>query len=408
MSEIIQREALLMISSLETNITKCNIYADKKICISLTSITLILSIQYFILVFFDILGGPFEEIVQLISKILVALFFLYALPSVLKRSKVLIVVTYSVSVFIFLLNYLFFYENHSYLTDLLFPVFFMSLPAFIYAASINNWSILKKFMERVGFIIFTIGLILGFLTFYGNVSVGIYSMALSYYMLFPTILFLNKLLEKFSAFKLLLFLSSLMIILTLGSRGAILSLAVFTLFKLIRITKPYTYSAMYYRMFIVGHAILFYINLNEILNYLYNYLLNLGIYSRSIDLFIRGKDVHLSGRDVIYSDTIDAISNNPLLGIGLGGDRRLTYTGYAHNFFLEVISHFGIIFGSIIILIIFTLIFRCLVTRTEENYTMIIIWICLGFVPLMVSSSYLIEINFWILMGLIVNFFRTD
>lgn len=142
------------------------------------------------------------------------------------------------------------------------------------------------------------------------------------------------------------------------------------------------------------------IYINEILEYLYNLLLNFGIRSRSIQLFLRD-DIYLSGREKIYDDVINGILDKPIQGIGLAGDRQIIGGGYAHNIFIEILANFGVILGSFIILILICLIISSLFTKENKRYNMIIIWISVGFVHLFVSGSYLIEFKFWILLGLV-------
>ena len=92
---------------------------------------------------------------------------------------------------------------------------------------------------------------------------------------------------------------------------------------------------------------------------------------------------------------------HPLVGLGLAGDRLLV-GGYVHNFFIEVLAHFGVVMGSILLVWFMVRLIMSVKNNTKHihKYEMIIIWIALGLAPLMVSSSYLININFWILLGL--------
>ena len=61
---------------------------DKKISIALMAFYVILMIQYFILIFFNLeTNVTSASRIQLISKILVGVLFLYALPIVWKRAK---------------------------------------------------------------------------------------------------------------------------------------------------------------------------------------------------------------------------------------------------------------------------------------------------------------------------------
>ncbi|GAG27707.1 unnamed protein product, partial [marine sediment metagenome] len=100
--------------------------------------------------------------------------------------------------------------------------------------------------------------------------------------------------------------------------------------------------------------------------------------------------------------TFKEIVNKPLLGIGIEGDVRLA-GGYAHNLFLELLADFGIIFGTIIIIILLFLIIKSLLTKNKEKYRMIIIWLSLGFVSLMFSGTYMDTIGFWIFLGLLIR-----
>ena len=169
---------------------------DRRISIAISSIFIILMGQYFILINFNLIDSSKQSIVQLISKVLVAIVFAYALPSVLKRSKLKFIVIYFVSIFIILINILLFNENIMYIKELLFPIFFMSIPSFVYIMSINDIEVFQEYIYKASKIVFIMGMILSITVFTGKVSVGTYSMSLSYYMLFPAIMYLNNTIEK--------------------------------------------------------------------------------------------------------------------------------------------------------------------------------------------------------------------
>ena len=328
--------------------------------------------------------------------------FLYALPVVIKRSKLKLIGSYSVSVFVFLLHYLMFPENSLYMRELTFPFFFMCLPVLVYSMSIQNWNILKLYMKKASFIVFLFGAILGGLVFAGKVTIGTYSMSLSYYMLLPMLIYLDELFDQPSLKACLFSLVALLIILALGSRGAILCMAIFIFLKMVKSLSKLTYTKLLLNLTFFAAIIVTFIYLDSILQYINNLLLNFGINSRTIALFLMDS-VHLSGRDSIYQKIIEAILNNPLLGIGVAGDRLIMGGGYTHNLILEVLANFGVIIGSSLLIVLLLLIVRNLLTKDNETYNMIIIWLSLGFVPLMVSGSYLMDMNFWILIGLMIN-----
>ena len=95
-------------------------------------------------------------------------------------------------------------------------------------------------------------------------------------------------------------------------------------------------------------------------------------------------------------NVIDDIIQNPLLGIGISGDRRVLDDAYVHNFFIEIIANFGIILGSFIIVALIIFILKSLLTRDNRSYRLVIIWFSLGFIHLMV----IIAMNLKNLIGL--------
>ncbi|MBU5427910.1 O-antigen ligase family protein [Tissierella pigra] len=376
-----------------------NMLEDKKICIAIMSSFSILTIQYLILVYFNLIDTSIGQMIQLISKGLVGSFYLLALPSVLKRNKIKFIGIYFLAVFVFTFNYVFFNENWIYLKSIIFPLFFTGLPSFIYAYSIKDWDMLIKIMKKTSNIVFVVGTFIGILVFTGNALIGAYSMSLSYYMLLPTIMYMNEFLDKVSLKGGVILGVSLLVILALGSRGAIMCIGVFAILKLVRKIKKLTYTKVLIYLIILSIMIMGLVFLNEILEYIYNFLLNFGIRSRSIELFLRD-DMYLSGRDKLYEYVIEEIFNNPFLGIGLTGDRFILDGGYAHNIFIEILANFGLVIGTIIIITILYIVVKSLFIKDIKKYNMVIVWLSIGFVHLFVSSSYLIDFKFWILLGL--------
>lgn len=150
----------------------------------------ILTIQYLILTIFNLSGTKVGNYIQLLSKGIVGIFYLLSLLVVLKRNKIKFIAVYFISIMILLLNCLIFKENVPYIKTIIFPFFFTCLPTFIYAYSIEDWNVLKGIMYKVSLIVFIIETLIGILVFRGKVTIGSYSMSLSYYMLLPTIIYI--------------------------------------------------------------------------------------------------------------------------------------------------------------------------------------------------------------------------
>lgn len=375
---------------------------DRKISIALLSTIVVLSIQYFVLVIFHLLNSSVLSRIQLMSKAVVGIMFLYALPVVIKKSKLKLIVVYSISILIFIIHFILFPQNQMYIRELIFPFFFTCLPAFVYSMTLDNLDVLKQTMKKACFIIFLCGTTLGILVFSRKLSIGYYSMSLSYYMLFPAIIYMDELFDKLSIKVVLLELVSLSIILVLGSRGPLLCIIMFVLLKLIRLKLKISYKWLPLYLLGIASMVLLFLYRHPILEMINNFLLSFKIESRTISLFL-SEGVFLTGRDKIYENVITAIINNPYLGIGLAGDRIVSGAVYSHNILLEIVSDFGIVLGVIIVVALIILILKALITKDKEKYNMFIIWASLGFVHLMVSNSYLIDFRFWIFLGLIIN-----
>ena len=176
-----------------------------------------------------------------------------------------------------MINYLFFPEKVIALQSLIFPFFFMCLPAFVYSLSLKNLYVLKQIMIKASYIIFIFGTVLGGMIFLGRASVGAYSMFLSYYMLFPTIMLLDSLLDKISLRVLLFTFISLLVILALGSRGAVLCVIIFVFLKITQPNTKLNYQKTFACLGAFSIGVTGYIFLDRILEVIYNTLLSIGI-----------------------------------------------------------------------------------------------------------------------------------
>ncbi len=390
-----------------TTISKNIIQGDKKISIIIMSSFVILSIQYLILIYFQLIGTSLGQLIQLLSKIIIGFFYLSALLIVLRRNKIKFLGIYLIAIIIFAYNLLFFPKNWEYLKLVIFPLFFTCLPSFIYAYSIDDQDILMSIMEKASKIVFVVGLILSILVFIGKSSVGSYSMVFSYYMLLPSIIYLNKLMESFS-FKYVAYLITLLfIILSLGARGPVLCIGVFVMLKIMKLFNKITLFSTfaYIAMFFV--IIIGFIYKETVLIHINDLFLNMGISSRTLTLLIR-KDIYLSGREELYKTVLDSFYANPILGIGLAGDRVILEGTYAHNIFLELLAHFGFVAGLFIIVAILYIFIKDLFVKDRNKYDIFIIWLAIGFIPLFISGSYLLDSRFWILLGLSSKILKTD
>ncbi len=372
---------------------------DKRISIALMSSYVVLIVQYFILVSVDLMGTTMGRTVQLLSKIIVGTAFAYALPIALRRNKKRCIGTYLAGVSTFLVHYEKFPENHVYQQQLVFPLFFMCLPAFIYSSTIYDWKVLKGVMKRASYVVFCIGVLLGVMLFSGRVSVGAYSMPLSYYLLLPALMFIDQFLDRPSLKDVVFALLLMLLILAVGARGPIMCIFAFVILKLIGPHKRLGHTNVFAYLILLCLVMVTALSLDQLLAYLYQILGRFGITSRNISLFLQPQ-LYLSDRDILFSRVIDEIIDSPFIGIGIGGDRRVLDGDYVHNLLIELIADYGIPLGSIFVFMLVLLMSRFFLSRNKDQYDMFAVWLTIGMVPKLVSGSYLESMNFWIVLGL--------
>ena len=258
-------------------------------------------------------------------------------------------------------------------------------------------------IEKTAYIVFALGFMYASLAIIGVIDFGDSYMSFSYYMLLPTVVFMNKTFNRCTAVTLLLTLISLFILISFGARGPFIGIFAFLILKLIQPSSKTGNKLNYKKIIIIALLLLIIMFQKEILQFIESIIESFGIKSRTISLFLKN-DWDLTGRDLIFKDAIDKISQKPILGWGLAGDRIASgRNDYIHNFYLEVYLNFGIIFGTILILIITYKMIEMIVKLKNINYEIFIILLVVGFFHLLVSSSYLIDFRFWIFAGALFN-----
>ena len=150
----------------------------------------------------------------------------------------------------------------------------------------------------------------------------------------------------------------------------------------------------------------FYDNLLELL---INVLVKLGVSGRGIEKMMAEEVFDTSNRDWIYTHLATTIKNNGIRVNGFFSDRyflertshRVGY--YAHNIILEILVDFGWLFGSILCFLLFWLIVKAILKSHHEQRRLLLFICIFTIVRLMVSSSFIVEGNFYLLMGMCIS-----
>src|SRR5690625_690076 len=383
--------------------------SDVRISVAVLSPFVILLLQYIILLYFNIFDTSYGNLIQVLSKVIVSLFYIIAFKDIMKRKLGSFLIIYFIVFFILLLNLLIFPENSLYIQSIIFNLLFVSIPSLIYMLSINNYNVFDNILNKISNILFILGIVFLMLLLTGNIALERYSMSLGYYFLIPLLINTKKYLDSYNYIFLLNTLILLITIISIGSRGPLLSFGVYFILYIIIKDKKKSYKPvlnLFFLTIIFSIGYMFRINLlNKIISFINLY----GIESRTLNLFVNNQEegIYLSGRDKLYEESFKLIKENHFLGKGLAGEISILET-YSHNFFIEVLVAFGMFFGITIILSLLILFINVFLKSNQNNKENILFWFSLGFIPLMVSGSYLTYFQFWIFLGLCINLYKIN
>ena len=314
----------------------------------------------------------------------------FLLPAILiafiRRSR-LFIVTYLVAFIILSLNLILFTANTEYLlpsaSRFLLPVV---IPSALCIISVSNIDDVEYTVYKLSWIAAIIMLFYFFNLLIGKVIIMGYNMSLSYALLLPTV----TLYHKKSALSLLASLFLFLMIVALGSRGA----AVFALAYV-------CYDIFISNRKLILPIIIIVLGILALLPIFLQFLTEFGINSRTLMMLLEGDFASDSGRGGIYEIIAQQIAENPLLGIGLFGDRTVI-GNYCHNFILEIISGFGVILGGTIILFFFTYLIATYFKNNRQRRDILIRYSIISIAPLLVSGSYLQDYNLAAMLGIAV------
>lgn len=236
-----------------------------------------------------------------------------------------------------------------------------------------------------------------------------YSMTFSYLMAFATVsiitytYFYNYKINIYNIiFNAIICSISLLIVTTNGSRGALIGMLVAIIIVLIQHYK-FKFKTIFIALIIT--IPLFIILLNVVLPAVYDLLLSQGLESRNLRLLLKSDTFfYLANREFFYTKSYEAISTHPFLGVGMFGDRVIEGS-YTHNIYLELLLNYGVFFGSIICIVFTMLLIRSISSSHIESDWKLLstIFFSCEYIKLLISGSYLEDIMFWIMLGVIIN-----
>lgn len=337
------------------------------------------------------------ELISILSIVIMAGLLVYNALIIINRLSKPLVIFLCTIVLLLLINQVFIHHNEYY--DATRNTFLTTvLPLAIVAYSIDNYSVLLYVLRNVALIVIPVATIMLFLI---GREVADYNMGLANSLTLPAILMINTYYFSKQIIHAVFACLDILVIVALGSRGALLGIGMYLLFSLIIgfFNKRNRLISLIGVIAIMAMTLFYSI----FLRFISNTFSSFGVSSRTIELLLNDSS-HDSGRSEIYSSMRQELLNHPLLLRGIAGERSYTGGLYAHNVFFEIFMDFGVLFGAIICIGILSLIIFDLysvlkknIYRIENNdYDILIVFLFSSIPLLLVSETFWTYPYFWI------------
>lgn len=343
-----------------------------------------------------------------ILPLLISVSIVSSLPWIIRKTKFSDVIFYLICLIIIFGTVVYSETNAQYIKLHLWRILVTAIPMYFIGIAYDH-SIVKKdlFYCSVG----SIAIILLYQVYQLASGAVLHSdnMDMAYKVL-PSVLYLIYF--AFDQKKLMFWVIALTAVITqfiFGTRGPILIVIVYVLFMTYfkMVNKR---SVLTFLLWSLGIIIVFLLLNSSIIDSLAIRLSQIfgeiGFSTRIFDFFIEGDIAYTSGRDVLAGRVMQAIWENPIMGYGLMGDRTVI-GGYAHNLFLEIWCSFGIVLGTLILIVVFTIpIIAMRRSHGTDVFYIVLLFSSLAFIKLMLSGSYITEQYFFLMIGLSVGTIR--
>lgn len=237
-----------------------------------------------------------------------------------------------------------------------------------------------------------------------------YDLTFGYKLIFCCIVFLFFFLHQKRIFNLIASILSGLMVITDGSRGPILCLAVFLfLYMLVKIRDQQRWKKTIFAFLGIGICCIGLLLWQSIIPWLINKVSHMNVNSRTISMLVSGNIRSDTSRSAIYNLCLDIIRRQGPFGVGPFGDRVFIapryYWGYPHNVVLELILDYGWIVAIVIMAAIAVGILKLFKSLREEELIVFSILLACS-TKLFISSTYWAEAFFWGMLAWMINMLR--
>lgn len=334
-----------------------------------------------------------------------------------------ITIIYSIFIGIFLINYALFAQNRDAIQSVISKFFLYNVTAFVLFYVVKKDEKLLKFCIKCAKWLFLFSVLYLFLAG----EEGQYNVWLAKHFFIVSIFMIYSFLKYHTKHTFLISILCLIALIYTGSRTYLMLYFIFTIICVLIATIKSFLKAKIIGKIIITIVIIFIIltgiwglqNYKTISEDLFIYFLKEhNIRIRMLRLFY-SEDLFTSSarEDSIYPTIIEEIKENWLLGSGICGDRIALYQKYleegkikegykvtayySHNLILEIYCTFGVIISSFLLLTLLYLYYRNFRYQPKKRDAIICLTM-ISIFPLMLNGTFLDNIFFWGLIGILM------
>ena len=331
-------------------------------------------------------------IVSWISKGILFLLLLGNVRTILRKLTSEKIISLAILLAVFLINVLI-VSDKPLLGSIFFQFCLTTLPIIVVISCIDDYDELLSLLIWVSRII---AVCAALLLVSHRRNWGEYSMGLSNSLTLPTVMLLYGAYRSKNIVDLLLAGATAVVIMVLGSRGAMLGYLIFFLLLLIMgFTRK---DRRVFSIVLVGLICLVLLFWRPILAMFSSALKSIGIGSRTMRMLLDGSIFYHDGRAPIYGGMRAELQAHPFVLHGIGGERPFANGTYAHNFVYELLMDFGVVLGGLCVLYIFYQSLRTVweAVRCEDPFHMTKLILFSISVPLAyVSGTFWVAVYLW-------------
>ena len=318
------------------------------------------------------------------------------------------IIVYLMVLLIFCLNYFVFESTRIYYIEYqgyLRRVLLIFIPIAILVTKVHDY---KPFFYRmipisyIGILVGLIGILFDFLPYWDRLTFSIYLLP------FSMMLYYHYR-RRFKIIDLAMFLIGFILILNYGGRMSLFSIVAYIfLFELLNNLYKNSKLFIINATFITAFLLLLFSLWEYILSKLLLLFQGFNIESRNLEKILNNEVFSFDTRTPIYEYSKLELSELGFGMHGIFGDRVVlkpygSWIAYSHNIIYELFLSFGFVIGSLIILFIGVKILKGLFKGNIYRKNIILMFSCIVILRLWVSGSFVIEDNFYILLGILLS-----